>query len=189
MNRCARGLAIGWVVAVTQATVAGAVELHIVADSSHVEYHITHTLSDVTDRAGTPSGTVELDSATATVHAARVEVDLRDLRTGNETRDRHIHSSDYLDTARFPTAVFTFGAALPDSTPDRVRVRGTLALHGVDREVEIPLRLERRAAALRARGTFVVTLADHAIPRPKKAIFAAGKTVEVRLDLYFAPAP
>jgi hypothetical protein len=37
------------------------------------------------------------------------------------------------------------------------------------------------------RGAFVLTLADHGIKRPKKLIFSAGKTVDVRLDLRFVP--
>lgn len=165
--------------------VAGAEELHVVADSSRVEYHITHSLSDVTDSAGIASGVVEIDPASATVYAARVDVDLRALRTGIDMRDRHIHSSDYLDTARFPTARFDFAAALADSG-GAVRARGTLALHGVEREIEVPLRLLPRADGVRVRGTFTIALADHDIPRPKMMMLAAGKTVDVRLDLLFA---
>jgi polyisoprenoid-binding protein YceI len=161
-------------------------ELHVVSDSSQVEYHITHSLSDVTGTAGVASGTVEFDSATASIYAARIAVDLRALRTGIDMRDRHIHSSDYLDTARFPTAQFDFAVALPDSGDGALRARGTLALHGVEREVEVPLRLHAQAGGVRVRGTFTIALADHGIARPKMMMLAAGKTVDVRIDLLLA---
>src|SRR5262249_23500501 len=40
---------------------AQGLELHVVPDLSRVEYHITHSISDVTDRAGTVAGTAALD--------------------------------------------------------------------------------------------------------------------------------
>jgi len=187
MKRCLGVIAIGIAGLWAQVQPAGAVELHLVPDSSRVEYFITHTMSDVTDFAGPAAGMVDIDVETATVHAARVEVDLRGLRTGIDKRDAHIHSHEYLDTARFPTAVFVFAAALAGDAPATVRVRGTLALHGVEREVEIPLQLAPRAGALHVRGRFTIALADHGIKRPKVLLLSAGKTVEVRLDLLFAP--
>jgi polyisoprenoid-binding protein YceI len=167
---------------------AGAVELGLVPDSSLVEYHIDHTVSAVTDRAGLPSGRIDANPATRTVQTARVEVDLRWLRTGITQRDEHIHSAEYLDVAKFPMASFVLEAAEPDpASPTHVRARGTLSLHGVDRPVEIPLELVARDGALRVRGKFTITLADHGIKRPKKLVFSAGKTVDVRVDLLFAP--
>src|SRR5262245_37194467 len=161
--------------------VANAVELKLVPDSSLVEYHITHTVSDVTDRAGLPSGHIDADPATGTVHTARVDVDLRWLRTGITQRDEHIHSAEYLDVAKFPTATFVLEALTTDPAAlGTVHASGTLTLHGVDRKTEIPLQIKPRDGALRVRGKFTIVLADHGIKRPKKLVFSAGKTVDVR---------
>jgi polyisoprenoid-binding protein YceI len=184
-----RARAAGLAVALALAAPAVALELHAVADSSRVEYHITHTISAVTDRAGTVSGRAEVDPARGTVHAARIEVDLRALQTGIEKRDKHIKSAEYLDVERFPTAVFAFSNVIPDSSAAAaaVRVRGALELHGVQRQIEIPLQLEWHPDRLRVGGAFTITLADHGIKQPKKMLFSAGKTVDVRLDLLFVP--
>ncbi len=168
---------------------------------SRVEYHITHTLKDVTDVAGIPEGHVRVDT-TQGVWAleGRVSVDLRALVTGNQMRDRHVKSSDYLDVERFPKADFRIVEASPDPSlavaSDSVpaawmgRVRGPLKVHGVEHMLELPLRLDvvpGREGALRARGRFILQLADFAIPRPKKLGLSAGTSVDVRLDLVFAP--
>jgi len=165
-----------------------AIELRLVPDSSRVEYHITHSISDVTDVAGRASGRVQIDASNTSVQAAAVEVDLRALQTGISKRDAHIKSEEYLNVARFPTATFAFASAAPDAaTPGTVRVHGKLGLHGVEREVEIPLVLEPRGDNLRVRGKFTIAFADHGIKRPKKLMFATGKTVDVRVDLLFSP--
>jgi polyisoprenoid-binding protein YceI len=169
--------------------------------ASRVEYHITHTLKDVTDVAGTPSGHVRLDTTAAGWSLeGYVTVDLRALVTGNDTRDRHVKSADYLEVEKFPAAEFRFLHAEADPklavASDSVaavwigRVRGPLLLHGVEHTLEVPVRLDAvpgRDGALRARGTFVLQLADFGIPQPKKFMLAAGKSVAVRVDLVFAP--
>ena len=169
--------------------------------ASRVEYHITHTLKDVTDVAGTPSGHVRIDTTAGAWNLeGHVTVDLRALVTGNGTRDRHVKSDDYLDVEKFPSAEFRFLQAEADSSlviaADSVaaawvgRVRGPLTLHGVERTLEVPVRLDAvpgRDGALRARGRFVLQLADFGIPQPKKLGLSAGKSVDVRVDLVFAP--
>lgn len=185
--RAAFGLAVALAIV---APPGDALELHVVVDSSRVEYHITHTISDVTDRAGTVTGRVEVDSA-GVLQSGLVEVDLRELRTGIQSRDHHIHSAEYLDVEHYPTARFTATDLRPDSTDaankNALRARGTLELHGQTRDIEVPLVVERTDDTLRARGQFTITLADYGIKRPKKLMFAAGKTVDVRVRLLFSP--
>jgi polyisoprenoid-binding protein YceI len=143
-------------------------------------------------RADTTGGRFELDG--------RVAVDLRALTTGNGTRDQHVKSSDYLDVEKFPEARFHIAAATTDPSlavaGDSTaalwlgRVRGPIGLHGVEQTLEVPIRIDRlaeREGAVRVRGRFILQLADFGIPQPKKLLFAAGKSVEVRLDLVFAP--
>src|SRR5262245_33310019 len=187
-----------WLVILAAAQPVCAVELHVMTDSSRVEYHITHTISDVTDRAGTVAGSVEVDSLGA-LQSAHVEVDLRALQTGITKRDHHIHSAEYLDVEHYPLARFTTTDLRPDSTnaddansthatsPSALRARGTLELHGQTRDVEVPLVVERTNDTLRARGEFTIALADYGIKRPKKLMFVAGKTVAVRVNLLFTP--
>jgi len=198
------GLALALAVALVLDAAPGACEprlLQLDPAASRVEYHITHTLKDVTDLAGTPEGHVRLDTTDGVwVLEGRASVDLRALVTGNGTRDRHVKSADYLDVERYPTATFHIVEAIADPSlavaSDSThaawigRVRGPLAVHGVEHMLEVPMRFDAvpgREGALRARGRFILQLADFAIPRPKKLMLAAGTSVEVRLDLVFVP--
>ena len=182
---------------------AAPLALHVVPDSSRVRYHISHTLSDVTDLAGTPSGEAEVEGEGDSLGlTGRVQVDLRALRTGIGRRDRHVKSEDCLDVERYPACEFvlqgvaadTSAAAAADAASPRHwsgRGRGTLSLHGVERELEVPMHLwwldVPGQGGIRLRGDFTIQLADFGIKRPKKLMLAAGKSVDVHLDLVFAP--
>ncbi len=76
---------------------------------------------------------------------ARFTVELDRFRTGIDLRDQHLRDT-FLETARFPTAVFTLervSAASSDSlvprTPVELTAAGMLELHGVTRAVVIPV--------------------------------------------------
>lgn len=175
--------------------------LGLVPDSSRVEYHITFSLSDVTNTAGPARGTVLATRAGGSDFFGIVSVDLRGLQTGIGRRDRHIRSADYLDTERYPLAELRIAeVVVPSRTPEpaatatnpagsvlSARVHGTLDLHGVRRDIDIPVDLDWRGEQVRVRGRFPIRLADHAIRRPKRLLLAAGESVEVRVDLLFVP--
>jgi polyisoprenoid-binding protein YceI len=178
---------------------AAPVELHVQPDSSRVEYHITNPLGDVTNVAGPASGSVHADRSGTLALTGRVSVDLRQLTTGIGMRDHHVKSKSYLDVEQYPYAEFELREAAPDSgrgdgghTPSlgngrQALATGTLRLHGVTREVEIPVSLDWQQSRLRVRGSFTIALQDYGIPRPKRLVIVAGKTVDVRLDLLLVP--
>lgn len=193
-----------WLCAGGSAAGGELLHLKVDADSSRVEYHISFSLSDVTNSAGLPAGEVLADSARGVGFFGRVSVDLRDLSTGIGMRDRHVKSADYLDVDRYPYAELQISEVVADSnvtvgansttTGDGAsvdgspaRVRGTLRLHGVKQNVEIPVLLHWQGNRVRVRGKFSILLADHGIEQPKRLLLSAGESVEVRLDLLFAP--
>jgi polyisoprenoid-binding protein YceI len=65
-------------------------------------------------------------------------VDLASVTTGNEQRDGHVRSADFLDVANFPTMTYR-STGLRQDGADYV-LDGELTLHGVTRSV--PLALE-----------------------------------------------
>jgi polyisoprenoid-binding protein YceI len=83
------------------------------------------------------SGGFTFDEATGTLAAVRVVVATASVDTAHEARDRHLESSDFLDSAAHPEMIFTATGA--ERTGERTfTIRGELALLGMRR----PLTLE-----------------------------------------------
>jgi polyisoprenoid-binding protein YceI len=52
------------------------------------------------------SGTIVIDHANPAASSAEVEIDAASISTGNEQRDGHLKSPDFLDVERFPKITF-----------------------------------------------------------------------------------
>jgi polyisoprenoid-binding protein YceI len=70
-------------------------------------------------------------------------IDLASVDTGNETRDTHLRSGDFLDVENHPTMAYCSTGVRPAG--DGWIVEGNLTLHGVTRQV--PLALEMNGFA------------------------------------------
>jgi polyisoprenoid-binding protein YceI len=194
---CALGLLAAGILLAGAAPGPGThVILRIEPDSSRVEYHITNPIGDVTNLAGLPAGEVQADSVHGASLAGTITVDLRQLTTGIGMRDRHVKSPSILDVEAYPRAEFVLrgteteagdAAVGRESEGVPAMAHGTLTLHGVAREIDIPVQLRWQQAQLRVRGSFTIQLADYGIPRPRRLVIVAGKSVDVRLDLLFVP--
>lgn len=126
-------------------------------------------------RTNQASGTIAVDFGNLGAGCeVRVAVDMASLKTGIGMRDTHMRER-HLETETYPQAVFT-GNRVVAATPAilvpggtaRVTVAGTFDLHGVSREVELPVDLALAAdGTLTVRTQFNVLLTDHKIDRPK----------------------
>lgn len=102
------------------------------------------------------------------------EVELNSLDTGIGKRDRDMRK--VLETDRWPKAVFKgeiVHHAPIDSTVTayRVRARGRLSLHGVEREIEAPGTVIVEEGRSRIISRFTLELEDFAIEAPSLAAF------------------
>jgi len=105
--------------------------------------------------------------------------------------------ADVLDVARYPTATFQIRSALaakqqPPGRPPVYELLGGFTLHGVTREVIIPVEVEQRGEWLRLRGMFVINQTDFGMKPYKKLGGVVGVANELRItgDLFVrAPAP
>ncbi len=141
-----------------------------------------------TDQA---SGTIAADFANLAAGCeVRIAVDLASLKTGIGMRDSHMRDR-HLETDKFPAAVFT-GSRVIAATPAglapggtaRVTVAGTFDLHGVAREVELPVALALAAdGTLTVRAEFNVLLTDHQIDRPKVLMLKLADEQKVSVSL------
>ena len=110
------------------------------AGQSEVRVDASSSLHGITGHAEGLRGWIDLDGTTIT--GARIELDAERLAWGNPLLDRETRRR--IDAGRHPTIVGTMSAT--DSNADgATQLRGTIAFHGVEREVS---------------GSVVVTTAD-----------------------------
>ena len=67
--------------------------------------------------------------------AATATIDLASIDTGNEQRDAHLRSPDFLDVEKYPTMTYRSTGIRPSG--DGFVVDGELSLHGVTRPVQL----------------------------------------------------
>ena len=103
---------------------------------------------------------------------------------------------DVLDVARHPTATFQIRSALSakqqvSGRPPIYELLGTFTLHGVAREVMIPVEVEQPGEWLRLRGMFVIKQTDFGMKPYKKLGGVVGVADELRItgNLFVRPIP
>jgi polyisoprenoid-binding protein YceI len=93
------------------------------------------------------------------------------------------------NTARYPTITFTATSisADPDNLPSgatrELVIRGTLAMHGVERSLAVPVTVSRSGNSFSASGEFRVLLSDFGMTRPRFFHLIVDDLVEVAFSV------
>lgn len=121
----------------------------------------------------------------------RVEVDMTRLVSDNARRDQALRTRG-LETDRFPTATFfsQYPLAIPENLDPGAMVEfpveGALTIHGVTRQVLIPVQAQLRHGRLEVSGSLMLPMASFGIVPPNVANLvsvASIGTMEFRLVL------
>jgi|SoiMethySBSTD1v2_1073268.scaffolds.fasta_scaffold733794_1 polyisoprenoid-binding protein YceI len=147
-------------------------------------------------RSRAVSGTVVVTAAGqgATISEASVEVDMAQLTSDSDRRDNRLRG-DGLETDEFPTATFELTqtielAAAPElGVPFDVQATGNLTLHGVTKEVTIPLSVRWSGEFIDVAGQLPIVLGDFQINPPNVGGFVSvAEDGILELQLSFVPA-
>lgn len=139
-------------------------------------------------RTGEVTGTVEIDGTTVT--AAELEVDMTTITTNESRRDDKVQQA--LETGEFPTATFSLtepidlGEDAASGEPVRVTATGDLTIHGVTRQVEIPLEAQLEGDTIVVVGSVEIAFSDYGVEVPSAPIVlsvADVGTMELQLLL------
>jgi polyisoprenoid-binding protein YceI len=102
---------------------------------------------------------------------AEFTVDMTTLKSDEDRRDNAIRNQA-IETSRFPTATFTLTEPIPldevpaEGTRISVDATGDLTLHGVTKQVTIPLEAERTGNVIAVTGQIDIPFADFDISQP-----------------------
>lgn len=115
----------------------GVTTWHIDPAHTLVEFSVKHMMfTTVKGRFTGVRGTIRLDEANPTNSYVESEIDAATITTGDERRDAHLQSAEFLDVEKYPTITFkSTRVEVLDS--ERARVMGNLTIHGVTREVTL----------------------------------------------------
>jgi polyisoprenoid-binding protein YceI len=94
-------------------------------------------------------GTIDFDAQNLAQSKIDVTVDVNTIKTGNSTMDKHAIGDSWFDAAKYPIIKFTSSNFA--KTTDKIIVTGTLELHGVKKQIQIPFTFSNT----NGKGTFV----------------------------------
>lgn len=114
-----------------------------------------------------------------------VTLDPNAFRSGISIRDINAQRTVF-ETDAYPLVTFTLTGAtlerpLTVGTAQEALVTGTLAMHGVERTVSVPVTVTRTGDSLTATGRFGVLLSDYAMRRPSVLFVTVDD--DVRVDI------
>ena len=141
------------------AAAAGPLRFRIQPEASEITFRATSRLMNADGRFSRFSGDVVVDPAALAGARIALTIDAATIDTGIQMRDNHLRSSDFFDVERFPTIVFQ--SVRVESTGRRAIVVGRLTLHGVTREVTVPIDVQITNTALVASGEFIVNRGEY----------------------------
>ena len=140
---------------------AQALRFRIQPEASEISFRATSRLMNADGRFSRFSGEVMVDPAVLTSGRISLSIDAASLDTGIEMRDNHLRSSDFFDVERFPTVAFQ--SVRIEAAGRRATVVGGLTLHGVTREIAVPIDVQITSTALVASGEFIVNRGEYSI--------------------------
>ena len=103
---------------------------------SSIGFSITHMgISKVHGNFEKFTGKIDFDGTNVTAGSVEFDIETASITTGDEKRDGHVTSADFLDAAKYPTLHFKSTGV--KATKDGFMLNGNLSMHGVEKDVVI----------------------------------------------------
>lgn len=105
---------------------------------SSVGFKVRHLVSKVNGNFTEFSGTIVGDPKNAKDATVAFTIKTSSIDTGNPDRDKHLNSPDFFDTTKYPEISFQ-SSKITHKGGDRYEVKGAFAMHGVTKEIVLPV--------------------------------------------------
>ncbi len=106
-------------------------------------------------------GEVVVDPKDLTTAKVTLAIEAASIDTGIGMRDTHLKSEDFFDVRQFSTIAFQ--SLRIEAAGRRATVVGRLTLHGITREIAVPVDVDLTDVALVASGEFVINRRDYGL--------------------------
>ena len=162
---------------------------------AQVSFHISHPAKEYDAKllAGGASATAYFDPSDISKTSVDVTIKVQEFNSDNEKRDSHM--LEVLEGIIFPDITWKGTATGASSAPftagtHEFRVKGPLTIHGVSRELEIPVRMQVAENGLvDVTSTFSLSLDNFEIERPSLVFVKIADVVPVTVRMVFPAGP
>lgn len=170
-----------------------------VSSGSFVGYRVREQLaqlpapSDAVGRTSAVTGSASVATnadGTASITSIQVSADLSQLASDSGRRDNFVRNNS-LNTSQFPQATFASAAsfsvpaAVVSGTAGSATVTGKLTVHGVAKDVSIPLKIQRSGTSVNVVGSYQFHWGDFGVQQPSVPVASVqgDPTIEISLVL------
>jgi len=173
------------------ADTAGTVASRVIKEKSSIDFVAAKVTRDHKGKFNNFDGAIEY--ADGKPSGVSFDIDLTSVETDTEKLTAHLKTADFFDVATYPKATFTSTSLTeaPAGSPGGTthELRGTLDLHGVKKEVTIPVKAEVTPDGVRTTSEFTINRHDWNINYKGMADDLVKDNVLIKLKLLFPPPP
>jgi len=126
-------------------------------------------------------GTITLVDNDPTRSKVDVVIDTTSLWADDDRLTNHLKSADFFEVETYPTA--TFNSTSIEVAEDGYKITGNLNLHGVEKQIAFPAKIEVLEGAVRAQAEFSINRFDFEIVFPGKPDDLIREKVVIQFDL------
>lgn len=160
-------------------------EFKIDPNHSSVNFAVPHMgVSTVVGRFNSFEGKIAYDDKDITKSSVNVTIKTASINTDVAARDNDLRSANYFDVEKFPE--ITFQSKSVEKSGNGFVAHGTLTIHGVAKDVDLPFEMKGPVEAGQNRGK---VMGAHASLTINRQDFGVGKPTpmigsDVRLELF-----
>jgi polyisoprenoid-binding protein YceI len=177
--------------ATTTETAPGGTSSKVIKEKSKIEFVGAKVTRDHQGKFNEFDGSIEY--AAGKPAGVNFDIDLTSIETDDEKLTGHLKTPDFFNVAQYPRATFTSTSLTeaPAGSADGAThtLKGNLTMHGVTKEVTIPVKAQQSAEGVRTTSEFTINRHDWGISYKGMADDLIKDNVLIRLDLLFPPPP
>jgi polyisoprenoid-binding protein YceI len=149
---------------------------------TQIEFTLPTTLHTVHGTFALKSGKIRFDASTGKADGELI-VDAASGASGNDGRDKRMHkeiieSARYLDISFLPDRV---EGKIDLAGTSEVRVHGLFKIHGIEKELMLPVKTEASAGKIVVTAAFSVPYVEWGMKNPTKLFLKVDPVVEVHI--------
>ncbi|HZU32764.1 MAG TPA: YceI family protein [Candidatus Angelobacter sp.] len=157
---------------------------------SSVNFAVTHmSVSTVNGRFTDFEGTIQFDDKAPSKSSVNVKIKAGSINTDNTNRDNDLKSANYFDVEKFPE--ITFQSKSVEKKGNDYVAHGTLTIHGVSKDVDLPFELKgpisgQRGKVMGAHAALTVNRQDFGITKSPAAMIGNDVKIDLNIEAHGA---